>query len=123
MQLINSTVIRELSIIFFSRSLYPGPISGGGSYIRGLITEGLINYRRAYNGVLISGGHISWGLISGAYIPGGLYLGHISLGAYIWGHISQGLIPRGLLPGGLITGGPIPGGLLSRGLEVHTNNF
>ena len=49
MQLINSTVIRELSnIIFFPGAYIRGPISGR------LISGGLD--RRAYNRVLISGG-------------------------------------------------------------------
>ena len=69
MQLINSTVIRELSTIIFLQELISGGLylggggGGGGAYIRGLITEGLIS--AAYNRVLISGGHIAGGLISG----------------------------------------------------------
>ena len=61
-QLINSTVIRELSTINFFRELIPGIVSGilyPGTYIRGL-----------YPGV-----YISPRLISRGIYPGGLYPG------------------------------------------------
>ena len=70
MQLINSTVIRELSTIIFYRELITGSLNLGGlypgAYNRVLISEWHIS------GGLISGGLITGGLISGAYIPGGL---------------------------------------------------
>ena len=79
MQLINSTVIRELStIIFLYRSLYPGPISGGlvsrslypGAFIRELIYPGAY-IRGAYIRGLISGGGLMYGFICGL-LSGGL---------------------------------------------------
>ena len=81
MQLINSTVIRELSTIIFFRELMSGSqYLGGlhpGVYSRGLISVGLqlgANIRVAYIP----------GLISGSLYPGeynrGLIPGHISRG-------------------------------------------
>ena len=85
MQLINSTVIRELSTVIFSGSLNPGAYIWG-AYIRGLI--------------YISVGFQPAACGQGPYIPG----------AYI-----RELIPGGLYPGtyigGLISGGIYPGGL------------
>ena len=128
MQLINSTVIRELSTRFFSGSLYPGAYIwgwGGGGYIR----------------VLISGRLVSWGLISegliypGAYIRS-IYPGGLKARAYVRGTFIRGLISGSIIRGaynrganiwGLITGGLCPelisGGFLSRGLILHTDNF
>ena len=75
MQLINSTVIRELSTVFFSGSFSSGPISGMGG-------EGW-----GYIRVLIRARLVSWGLISEALIYSGAY--------------SRGTYPGGLYPGGL----------------------
>ena len=87
MQLINSTVIRELSTNFFFRELI------SGTYIWGLITGGLIS--RAYiQGYILSHGAYIWGIISG-----GVYLG-----AYIWGLLSGGIYLGGLYLGGLYPG-------------------
>ena len=69
MQLINSTVIRELSTIFFSGSLYPGAYIWGEVYIRVLVSGGPVSSG------LISQGLIYPGLISGDIYPGGLYRG------------------------------------------------
>ena len=95
MQLINSTVIRELSTIFFFPAAYIwGPISGMG---------GVGGYIR----VLISGRLASWGLIyPGSYIPG----------AYIWGGYNRELISGGLLSRRLLSGGLYPGVLHPGGL-------
>ena len=96
MQLINSTVIREHStIIFFYRSLYPGPIS-----------EGLV----------------SRSLYLGAFIRELIYPGAYIRGAYIRGAYIRGLISGGGLMYGFICG-LLSGGLRSRGLEVHTDTF
>ena len=87
MQLINSTVIRELSTIIFFRELISGSL-----YLRGL-------YPGAYNRGLISRGLQPGAYIRVAYIPG----------AYIRELISRGLYPGGIYPGayirGLISGG------------------
>ena len=64
MQLINSTVIRELSTIIFFRE-----IISGGLYLGGL-------YPGAYNGVLIFGAYIP-GLTSGSLYPGAYIRGLI----------------------------------------------
>ena len=96
-QLINSTVIRELSTIFFSSSLYPG------AYIWGV-----------YIRVLISGRLVSWGLISVRLIYPGAYIGGIYPGGiYPGGLLSGGLLSGGLYPGVLYPGGVYPGGLYS----------
>ena len=94
-QLTNSTVIQELSTIFFSGSLYPGAyIWGGGGLFPGA-------YKRE---ACILGAYIR-----GAYIPGGLYPGAYILGAYI-----RGLITGSLYLGDFYPGGLYPGGLISR---------
>ena len=67
MQLINSTVIRELSTIhLFFGSLFPGLISGV-IYPGGLYPE----------------------LFFGGLYPGGIHPGGLYLGAYNGGHISR----------------------------------
>ena len=72
MQLINSTVIRELSTIIFFRELISGSLNLGGlhpeAYIGGLTTGGLY-----------PGGIYPRGLYLGGIYPEGLYPG-----AYIW---------------------------------------
>ena len=75
MQLINSTVIRELSTIFFPAAYIRGPISGG------------VKYPGAYKRkACILGAYIR-----GAYIPGGL-----NPGAHIWGAYNRELISWGI---------------------------
>ena len=78
MQLINSTVIRELSSICFSGSLYPGVYIWGGGLYPGA-------YKRE---ACILGAYIR-----GAYIPGGLYPV-----TYIPGVYNRGLITGSLYP-------------------------
>ena len=63
MQLINSTVIRELSAIFFPAAYIRGPISGGKGYIRMLISGDL------YPEGLYPRGLYTRGLISGDIYP------------------------------------------------------
>ena len=70
MQLINSTVIRELSTIIFYRELITGSLNLGGLYPGAY--NGVLISEWHISGGLISGGLITGGLISGAYIPGGL---------------------------------------------------
>ena len=91
MQLINSTVIRELSTRFFSGSLYPG------AYIWG--------WGRLYPGAYKREACILGAYIRGAYIPGGLYPKHISRGLK-----SESLCPGDFYPGAYI-GVYYPGGL------------
>ena len=73
MQLINSTVIRELSTTIFP-----------GAYIRGPISKELI--AGAYN----QGAYIG-GLITGCLYPGGIYPPGLTPGVHIQGIICGGL--------------------------------
>ena len=83
MQLINSTVIRELSSICFSGSLYPGVYIWGGLY---------------------PGAYKREACILGAYIPGGLYPGTHIPGIYNRGLITGSLYPEDFYPGAYIRG-------------------
>ena len=128
LQLINSTVIRELfTLIVFSEAQLWGPISGGlypGAYTRGLISG-------VYNRVLISLGIYPGGFYPGAYIrgliSGGIYPGDLQPGAYNRGdyirrHIFQGLIAGGLYTGLLSGTYGCPGGFYSGGLRSTLTN-
>ena len=81
-QLINSTVIWELSTIFFPAAYIRGLISSGRLVSWGLISEGL-----TYPGAYIQG-HISRGLITRSLYLGDFYLGDFYPGAYIRGEIT-----------------------------------
>ena len=117
MQLINSTVIRELSTIYFFPAAYiRGPISGGG----GLYPDA---YKRGacILGAYIRGAYIPGGLYPGTYIPGacirGLVTGAYSRWTFIRGPISGGFSReaniRGLITGGLYPRDFYPGDLYS----------
>ena len=104
MQVINSTVIWELSTIFFFRQLISGGLYLGGVYIRVLISGGLVSWGLISEG-LIYLGHISRGLISGGACNRVLYPGDFYLGVISGGLIAGKLISGVLYPGDFYTGG------------------
>ena len=114
MQLINSTVIRELSTIFFFRQLISGGLHlGGGGYIRVLTSGRLVSWGHISQGLIYPGaynrGHITRGLITGSLYPGDFYPGGYIRWAYNRGANIRGLIigayVRGLYPGDFYPGG------------------
>ena len=110
MQLINSTVIRELSTIFFFRQLISGGLhlGGGGGYIRVLISGRLVSWVHISQGLIYPGAYTR-GLITESLYPGDFYPGGYNRWAYNRGANIRGLIigayVRGLYPGDFYPGG------------------
>ena len=128
MQLTNSTVIRELSTIFFFRQLISGGLYlGGWGYIRVLISGRLVSWGRISEGLIYPGAyireHISRGLVfgwlitgslyPGDFYPGNFYPGDFYPGAYIREAYNRGANIRGLITEGFYPGDFYPVGLYS----------
>ena len=126
-RLFNSTVIRELSTIFFRQLISGGLYLGEGVYIRGFISGRLVSWGLIFEGLIYPGAYIPGayirGLITGNLYPGNFYPGDFYPGAAIRELITGELISGGLYRARGLHPGLISGGLLSRGPILHTDNF